>query len=131
MHDSKQNKRNYLLDLYANYSHVFNEKHHFSAMAGYGWQHFWKNSDATTLFRKAKNCSRQSTMSLDHLLSFYGRLNYSYDNRYDCANYSLCVQMLMLLHVLPRINCWGLFLPLHWMEDQSGGILRDSKYCQT
>ena len=42
VYDSKQNKRNYLLDLYANYSHVFNEKHNFSAMGGYGWQHFWK-----------------------------------------------------------------------------------------
>ena len=48
VYDSKQNKRNYLLDLYANYSHVFNEKHNFSAMGGYGWQHFWKKFDATT-----------------------------------------------------------------------------------
>ena len=41
VYDSKQNKRNYLLDLYANYSHIFNEKHNFSVMGGYGWQHFW------------------------------------------------------------------------------------------
>lgn len=54
VYDSKQNKRNYLLDLYANYSHVFNEKHNFSAMGGYGWQHFWKKFDATTFSPEGK-----------------------------------------------------------------------------
>lgn len=57
VYDSKQNKRNYLLDLYANYSHVFNEKHNFSAMGGYGWQHFWKKFDATTFLRRARSSS--------------------------------------------------------------------------
>ena len=60
VYDSKQNKRNYLLDLYANYSHVFNEKHNFSAMGGYGWQHFWKKFDATTFSPEGKELLSQS-----------------------------------------------------------------------
>ncbi len=83
VYDSKQNKRNYLLDLYANYSHVFNEKHNFSAMGGYGWQHFWKKFDATTFSPEGKELfSPNHYESEYYLLSFYGRLNYSYDNRY-------------------------------------------------
>ena len=83
VYDSKQNKRNYLLDLYANYSHVFKEKHNFSAMGGYGWQHFWKKFDATTFSPEGKELfSPNHYESEYYLLSFYGRLNYSYDNRY-------------------------------------------------
>lgn len=79
VYDSKQNKRNYLLDLYANYSHVFNEKHNFSAMGGYGWQHFWKKFDATTFSPEGKELfSPNHYESEYYLLSFYGRLNYSY-----------------------------------------------------
>ncbi len=37
-----QDKRNFLIDLYADYNHKWNQKHDFSAMVGYGWQHFWK-----------------------------------------------------------------------------------------
>lgn len=77
VYDSKQNKRNYLLDLYANYSHVFNEKHNFSAMGGYGWQHFWKKFDATTFSPEGKELfSPNHYESEYYLLSFYGRLNY-------------------------------------------------------
>lgn len=71
MYDSKQNKRNYLLDLYANYSHVFNEKHNFSAMAGYGWQHFWKNSMQPLFLRKEKSCFHQIIMSLSITCSLF------------------------------------------------------------
>lgn len=72
VYDSKQNKRNYLLDLYANYSHVFNEKHNFSAMGGYGWQHFWKKFDATTFSPEGKELfSPNHYESEYYLLSFY------------------------------------------------------------
>ena len=82
-YDSKQNKRNTVLDFYGNYSHIFNKKHDFSLMAGYGWQHFWKKFNDTTL-----SPSGTELFSPDHyeseyyLLSFYGRLNYTYDNKY-------------------------------------------------
>lgn len=71
VYDSKQNKRNYLLDLYANYSHVFKEKHNFSAMGGYGWQHFWKKFDATTFSPEGKELfSPNHYESEYYLLSF-------------------------------------------------------------
>lgn len=82
-HHIEQNKRNYLLDLYANYSHTFNEKHDFSAMGGYGWQHFWKKSDDTRVSPDGKELSTPTHYESEYyLLSFYGRLNYSYDHRY-------------------------------------------------
>ncbi len=83
VYDAKQNKRNYLLDLYANYSHTFNLKHSFSAMAGYGWQHFWKKTDSSTLSPEGKELFSPTHYESEYyLLSLYGRLNYSYDNRY-------------------------------------------------
>ncbi len=49
-----QKKRNTLIDLYANYQHEFAGKHNFNAMAGYGWQHFWRKYNDTTLSPKGK-----------------------------------------------------------------------------
>lgn len=81
--DSKQNKTNTLLDLYANYQHTFGEKHDFSAMAGYGWQHFWKKYNETTLAPDGTELfSPKHYESEYYLLSLYGRLNYTYDNKY-------------------------------------------------
>ncbi len=37
-----QNKRNLLLDAFANYDKTFSDKHAFGAMVGYGWQNFYK-----------------------------------------------------------------------------------------
>ena len=52
-------------------------------MGGYGWQHFWKKFDATTFSPEGKELfSPNHYESEYYLLSFYGRLNYSYDNRY-------------------------------------------------
>lgn len=83
VYNSKQDKRNYLLDLYANYSHEFDKKNSFSAMAGYGWQHFWKKFDATTFSPEGNELfSPNHYESEYYLLSFYGRLNYAYDNKY-------------------------------------------------
>ncbi|MCD8305036.1 MAG: TonB-dependent receptor [Prevotella sp.] len=82
-YSSKQNKRNYLLDAYANYSHIWDKRHSFSAMAGYGWQHFWKKYVDTTLSPEGEELfSSTHTESEYYLISFYGRLNYSYDERY-------------------------------------------------
>ena len=125
VYDSKQNKRNYLLDLYANYAHVFNEKHNFSAMAGYGWQHFWKKFDATTLSPEGKELfSPNHYESEYYLLSFYGRLNYSYDNRY-------MITATLRSDASSRFakdNRWGLFpsVALGWKISQEA-FLRDSE----
>ncbi len=91
-----QDKRNFLIDLYADYSHKWNQKHDFSAMVGYGWQHFWKryNSEqwSNNTYDAAGNPledfvpeemrSKNHYETENYLLSFYGRVNYSYDNRY-------------------------------------------------
>ena len=81
--NSKQYKTNTLLDIYANYQHTFAEKHDFSAMAGYGWQHFWKKYNETTLSPEGTELfSPKHAKSEYYLLSLYGRLNYTYDNKY-------------------------------------------------
>lgn len=82
-YDSKQQKRNTLLDLYANYQHTFGGKHDVSAMAGYGWQHFWKKYNDTTLSPKGEELfSPKHYESEYYLLSMYGRLNYGYASKY-------------------------------------------------
>lgn len=125
LYDAKQNKRNYLLDLYANYSHVWNEKHSFSAMGGYGWQHFWKRLDASTLSPEgAELFSPTHYESEYYLLSFYGRLNYTYDNRY-------MITATLRSDASSRFaknNRWGLFpsVALGWKISQEA-FLRDSE----
>ncbi len=83
VYNGKQEKRNSLLDFYGTYSHNFNKKHDFSFMAGYGWQHFWKNFDATNHSPEGEELfSPNHYKSEYYLLSLYGRLNYTFDNRY-------------------------------------------------
>lgn len=82
-YSSKHDKRNYLLDFYANYQHTWNKKHNFSAMAGYGWQHFWKKYDDSNLDLEGNELSSSKHNETEYyLLSFYGRVNYSFDNRF-------------------------------------------------
>lgn len=124
-YDSKQNKRNTVLDFYGNYSHIFNKKHDFSLMAGYGWQHFWKKFNDTTL-----SPSGTELFSPDHyeseyyLLSFYGRLNYTYDNKY-MATATLRSDASSRFS---KDNRWGLFpsVALSWKISQED-FLKDSR----
>ena len=82
-YNSKHNKRNTLLDFYANYSHTFGKLHDFSVMAGYGWQHFWKKYSDSTLSPEGEELfSPKHSESEYYLLSLYGRLNYTYASRY-------------------------------------------------
>ena len=71
------------LETYLAYSKDFGGVHHFDAMAGYSWQQFyskstnksWKLSDGAIL--------GESTPAGElFLVSFFGRMNYTYDNRY-------------------------------------------------
>ena len=83
MQRGKQNKRNLLLDAFANYDTTFGEKHKFGAMVGYGWQNFWKKYNLT--YNDPQGNQLQSPTHYEteyYLLSFYGRLNYSFDDRY-------------------------------------------------
>lgn len=77
-----QDKRNTLLDFYGNYAKEFGG-YAVNAMAGYGWQRFWyKNHSALTDTKgKALSSPKHGEAEL-YLLSFYGRLNYSWKQRY-------------------------------------------------
>lgn len=79
---STQDKRNYLLDAFVNFDKELG-KHTLGAMAGYGWQHFWKKYNLTTEDTYGNQLeSDYHSESEYYLLSFYGRINYGYDNRY-------------------------------------------------
>lgn len=79
----EQTKENSLLELYFNYKKDIG-KNGLDLMAGYSWQHFaidnyFKNSNTA-------GTPTQTTEGSDpaeyYLLSMYGRINYSYNNRY-------------------------------------------------
>ena len=85
-----QKKLDQTLEFYGDYSHVFAQKHSFEAMAGYSWQHFYSESFNET-FKADNTPSTDASYYLSnpntgkgelYLVSFFGRLNYNYDNRY-------------------------------------------------
>jgi TonB-linked SusC/RagA family outer membrane protein len=79
---STQKKHNYLLDLYADYNKKFGN-HALDVMAGYGWQHFWKKFNSETNDTEGKQLiSPSHSESEYYLLSYYGRINYSFNDRY-------------------------------------------------
>ena len=125
VYDSKQNKRNYLLDLYANYAHVFNENIISAQWRDTVGSISGRNSMQPLFLRKAKNCFRPIIMSLNITCShFYGRLNYSYDNRY-------MITATLRSDASSRFakdNRWGLFpsVALGWKISQEA-FLRDSE----
>lgn len=83
VYSGSQKKKNYLLDFYGTYAKTFAQKHDFSVMAGYGWQHFWKSFDTSNVSPEGVELfSATHGKSEYYLLSLYGRLNYSFDNRY-------------------------------------------------
>ena len=90
-------KYNLLFNCYAQYYKDFNEKHHFDAMVGYEWQHFYRKgtSEYWGLYPETANdpalrgtkYNHQTTSVNDwatesYLVSFFGRVNYSALNRY-------------------------------------------------
>lgn len=78
-----QNKRNMLLDAFANYDKTFGDKHTFGAMAGYGWQHFWRKYNLSYDDPQGNELQSDTHYETEYyLLSFYGRVNYSFDDRY-------------------------------------------------
>ncbi len=84
---------NTTLEFYADYSKNFG-KHFIDAMAGYSWQHFWSESHSKTIrtvteLSEPKPEKRGVSVLNDHtgrgelyLVSFFGRFNYSYGDRY-------------------------------------------------
>ena len=84
-----QTRRDQTLESYLAYAHDF-DKHHVDAMAGYSWQHFWTRSfsesyraDGTSASDANYYLSNPITNKGEsYLVSFFGRLNYTYDSRY-------------------------------------------------
>jgi iron complex outermembrane receptor protein len=75
-------RRDQTLEVYADYNHDFG-KHHVDLMGGYSWQHFWHKSNNYS-YKLTDNSVLSDTpgRSEYYLISFYGRLNYSFDSRY-------------------------------------------------
>lgn len=77
-----QTKRDMTLEAYADYTKNIN-KHNFGIMGGYSWQHFYTESNSLT-----QRATDNSVLSEFHnkseyfLVSFFGRANYNYDERY-------------------------------------------------
>ncbi len=93
-HDTKQSGSGYhsdysytridkTLEAYLAYAKDFG-KNHFDAMAGYSWQHFYNESSsyAYKLTDESALSDKLNPKSELFLVSFFGRVNYTYDNRY-------------------------------------------------
>ncbi|MBK5720291.1 TonB-dependent receptor [Dysgonomonas sp. Marseille-P4677] len=74
---SESENKNYLFNSYINYTKDINDKNNISVMGGYEWQKFWYRNDSETI---VKDVEDNSIPDEDHLylISFFGRLNYSY-----------------------------------------------------
>ena len=71
------------LEAYIAYNKDFTGGHHFDAMAGYSWQQFYNKSYSKSVrLDNGKVLSEKSPAGELFLVSFFGRLNYSYDHRY-------------------------------------------------
>ena len=90
-------KRNLQLSTYAQYFKDFKGKlqHHFDIMAGYEWQHFWRDQkndymgyypETSPLYGTTTNNERPHSpyhyQTDSYLVSFFGRANYSLLDRY-------------------------------------------------
>lgn len=79
----EQTKKNTLLEFYLNYKESFG-KSDLDIMGGYSWQHFFVNSS----FKNSDTAGTPSETTEDenpaelYLVSLFGRVNYSYANRY-------------------------------------------------
>lgn len=85
MYNNKYKNNNYLLSTYANYNKEFGGKHYINAMAGYEWQRFWFDTQKDQPTDLSGNLIEQEVATFDkgelYLLSFFGRVNYTYDNK--------------------------------------------------
>ena len=94
LHDTKQSgsgyrsdytytRRDMTLEAYVAYNKDL-KKHHVDAMLGYSWQHFYNSSTSYSykLTDESPLSEKLTPASELFLVSFFGRANYSYDNRY-------------------------------------------------
>ena len=109
--DYTQEKRNELLDLFAQYNKEIG-KHKFDVMGGYSWQHF--HQEGTTVEQNAygHEMKNQPWASEYYLMSFFGRANYTFNNKYMAT---VTVRQDGTSRFSPQ-NRWGTFpsLALAW-----------------
>ena len=78
-------RRNHVLDFYANFNETWGD-HNLDVMAGYSWQHFYGGNRDVTYYNETHQQYEKSTgvfsQEESYLVSFYGRLNYSFASRY-------------------------------------------------
>ena len=89
---TKENKYNLIYSAYAQYYKDFKEVHHVDVMGGYEWSHnkFWGDSYYAGTYPSTNTVSPnqpydESTgiwKQESYLVSFFGRANYSWDDRY-------------------------------------------------
>ena len=124
-----QTRKNSLLDFYITYDKTFN-KHHVVLMGGYSWQHFYRkeNTYSTNIPHKPTDTliifdDRQFATEY-YLVSFFGRFNYSFDNRFL---FTFTLRDDGTSRFSPETR-WGLFpsVALAWRMSQEKW-LRDSK----
>ncbi|MCX6285978.1 MAG: TonB-dependent receptor [Bacteroidetes bacterium] len=80
-----QIKKNSLLDFYLNYvKDVKSINSKFDVMAGYSWQHFWVNNNNYngSVWHDTAHADTIIVKQEYYLVSFYGRFNYAFKNRY-------------------------------------------------
>jgi len=76
-------RRNTTLEFYADYNKTLGGKHNLDVMAGYSWQHFWSNShNQKNRISDGLEMAKSEGKGELYLISFFGRANYSYDDRY-------------------------------------------------
>ena len=89
-HQNKtQTKNDQTLEFYADYSHDF-DGHFVDVMAGYSWSHYYFENfsetfkaDGTSKSDASYYLSNPNTFKTEYfLVSFFGRVNYSFNNRY-------------------------------------------------
>ncbi len=82
--DYDQKRNDQTLELYAAYDKTFNDLHTVGLMAGYSWQHFWHKSNSYSFApnNTSKVYEDKHNAFENYLVSFFGRANYSFADRY-------------------------------------------------
>ncbi|MCL4481679.1 MAG: TonB-dependent receptor [Bacteroidetes bacterium] len=82
--DYKQAGKSQLLDFYLNYvKEIPSVKSKVDATAGYSWQHFYKDGSSFSRNGDETQISDNSSfINENYLISFFGRLNYTFMERY-------------------------------------------------
>ena len=80
--DYTYGRRDETLEFYADYNHDFN-KLNLDVMGGYSWQHFYNDSYSSSIKLTNGDILSDTPFATEYfLVSFFGRLNFSYDSRY-------------------------------------------------